>query len=137
MGRFQLDRDPIFEIHVRSDLEAPSVVRRWASQAEPVIGQVMLADLVLLLTELVANSVRHSGTSPDGRIRVHIKCEPGFARAEVVDSGAGFDPPGAFSSEGEERADGWGLFLVATIATQWGTERQAHGMKVWFELRDQ
>jgi anti-sigma regulatory factor (Ser/Thr protein kinase) len=82
--------------------------------------------VTLLVTEIVANSVRHSGLAGD--VHVAGALEPGFARVEVLDSGPGFDP------EVRHTTDGYGLRLVDKLATSWGVERGSGGTLVWFEV---
>jgi anti-sigma regulatory factor (Ser/Thr protein kinase) len=81
--------------------------------------------ITLLVTEIVANSVRHAGASAD--IHVGATLEPGYARVEVLDAGPGFDP------EIRHDTDGFGLRLVDKLATRWGVER-GQGTLVWFEV---
>jgi anti-sigma regulatory factor (Ser/Thr protein kinase) len=81
--------------------------------------------ITLLVTEIVANSVRHAGGEAD--IHFAAVLAPGFARVEVLDAGAGFDP------EVRHDTDGYGLRLVDKLATRWGVER-AQGTLVWFEV---
>jgi anti-sigma regulatory factor (Ser/Thr protein kinase) len=81
--------------------------------------------ITLLITEVVANSIRHAGSGSD--IHVAATLEPGFARVEVLDAGPGFDP------EVRHDTDGYGLRLVDKLATRWGVER-AEGTLVWFEV---
>jgi signal transduction histidine kinase len=79
----------------------------------------------LLASEVVTNSIQHSGTG--GEIRVAAVLESNFARVEVLDAGEGFDP--ALRHE----SSGFGLRLVDKLATSWGVER-ARGTLVWFEI---
>src|SRR4051812_8651124 len=46
----------------------------------------------LLVSEVVTNSVRHSGLGPEGKIVLAARLRDDFARIEVRDSGRGFDP---------------------------------------------
>jgi anti-sigma regulatory factor (Ser/Thr protein kinase) len=89
-----------------------------------------MARLRLLVTELVANSVRHARGTP---IDVEVWLEGDVVRADVSDGGAGFDPPDA--DPNPLKSAGWGLFLVRKMATRWGSE-PATGT-VWFELERQ
>jgi anti-sigma regulatory factor (Ser/Thr protein kinase) len=86
-----------------------------------------MAKLRLLVTELVANSVRHARGTP---IDVAVSVDGGTVRAEVSDGGSGFEPPEP--DPNPLKSAGWGLFLVRKIALRWGAE-QATGT-VWFEL---
>lgn len=91
----------------------------------------VLDDARLLVSELVANSVRHARIGPNDTIRVTAEVENGTLRVDVVDGGRGGGPPvagGIRPSPGSE--SGWGLFLVEALATRWG-----HGTgRYWFEL---
>ena len=90
-----------------------------------------LEDARLLVSELVANSMRHARLSPNDTIRVAVEVENGRLRVDVIDGGrAGAAPVagGIRPSPGAE--SGWGLYLVETLATRWG-----HGVgRYWFEL---
>ena len=86
-----------------------------------------MARLRLLVTELVANSVRHARGTP---IEVAVRLDGDIVRADVSDGGPGFDPPDA--DPNPLKTVGWGLFLVRKIATRWGSD-PATGT-VWFEL---
>jgi anti-sigma regulatory factor (Ser/Thr protein kinase) len=79
----------------------------------------------LLATEVVANAVRHADIPADGQIMFFAHLEEDFARVEVADPGAGFDP-GAVEH-------GFGLRLVDKVASAWGVDI-AKGCRVWFEV---
>jgi anti-sigma regulatory factor (Ser/Thr protein kinase) len=81
--------------------------------------------VTLLVTEVVANSVRHAASCTD--VHVAATIEPGYVRIEVLDTGPGFDP------EIRHETDGYGLRLVDKLATRWGVER-GRGTLVWFEV---
>ena len=83
----------------------------------------------LLMTELVANVVQHVGEP----MTVRMTRGAEMIRVEVDDSG-GHLPESRepdLASEG-----GRGLYLVATLASRWGTDvhRANPGKTVWFEL---
>lgn len=80
----------------------------------------------LLATELVTNSIRHARVRGD--IRIDATLAEGFARIEVIDGGAGFDP------DVRHEVNGFGLRLVDKLASRWGVEREATCTRVWFEI---
>jgi anti-sigma regulatory factor (Ser/Thr protein kinase) len=84
---------------------------------------------VLLVSELVTNSVRHAG-QPAGA-PVHIRAAPveRGVRVEVEDQGHG---PVRRRSSGDDDG-GFGLCLVERLAERWGVDH-AGGTCVWFEL---
>jgi signal transduction histidine kinase len=95
---------------------------------EPALAPETMAKLRLLVTELVANSVRHARGTP---IDVTVTVGDHHVRAEVSDGGDGFEPP-ADADPGPLKSSGWGLFLVRKMASSWGAD-PATGT-VWFEV---
>jgi anti-sigma regulatory factor (Ser/Thr protein kinase) len=92
---------------------------------------------VLLTSELVTNSLRHSRSCRHGGIiTVTLITTPDGIRAEVADEG-GATVPALRSSHGEPPGlaeDGRGLQLVDMLADRWGCWREATGTVTWFEL---
>lgn len=94
-----------------------------------------LADVRLLVSELASNAVRHGG---DGGARLTLGCDARRVRAVVVDAGGGFAPRlRALATPAEPTPElsegGYGLSLVARLATRWGVD-DVGGTRVWFEL---
>ncbi|GAA2228609.1 hypothetical protein GCM10010232_13330 [Streptomyces amakusaensis] len=91
-------------------------------------------DASLLLSELVANAVRHT-PAPDGRgIGVRITLGDGTLRLEVADADGRRPEPREAAAEEE---DGRGLALVRALAERWGCGERAQGAgkTVWAELK--
>jgi anti-sigma regulatory factor (Ser/Thr protein kinase) len=117
------------------DLEMPAVSGALtdlrSALAELPVPASALDDARLLVSELVANSMRHARIGPDDTIRVKAEVEMSRLRVDVIDGGRGGGPPlagGIRPSPGAE--SGWGLYLVETLASRWG-----HGAgRYWFEL---
>ena len=84
-------------------------------------------DLMLLVSELVTNAVRHAAGD---RFVVRIEVRPDVLRLEVHDEGEGFEPLVAPSDDG---TGGYGLFIVDRLADRWGVERPAPAV-IWLEL---
>ena len=84
-------------------------------------------DLMLLVSELVTNAVRHASSD---RFEVRLDVGPDRLRLEVRDEGAGFEPEIAPSDDG---TGGYGLFIVDRLASRWGVERDPGGV-IWLEL---
>jgi anti-sigma regulatory factor (Ser/Thr protein kinase) len=89
----------------------------------------------LLVDELFANSIRHSGSGAPGEtVTVAVKTADDVIRVEVTDlSGPGVPRPRPSGSEAE---DGRGLDLVARLAARWGWRRRGGRTVTWFELCD-
>jgi serine/threonine-protein kinase RsbW len=98
-----------------------------ASEQEPT--------LLLLVSELVSNSVRHAGLGRRERIRLRARRDDACAYVEVCDRGrSGRIPakraPGADALE----PGGLGLVLVDEMADRWGVACSGDETCVWFEL---
>jgi serine/threonine-protein kinase RsbW len=89
-------------------------------------------DVLLLVTELVTNAVRHANAGPNAVVRVEVQRGSDFVRVAVSDEGAGFTAKAPFE---RDQADGWGLALVDRIADRWAITPTASGTCAWFEMR--
>jgi anti-sigma regulatory factor (Ser/Thr protein kinase) len=91
-------------------------------------------DAVLLVSELFANSLRHSGSGVPGEtVTVAVRIGNGIVRVEVTDRAGPGTPklrPASRDAEG-----GRGLQLVAALAVRWGSRRRGGRIVTWFELR--
>lgn len=116
------------DVELPSSAEAPASARRALSGLTGRISDVRLRDVVLLVSELVTNAVRHAAGE---RLRLVVTLDDRALRVEVHDPGHGFelrDP-----SPDPARPSGWGLFLVAELADRWGIDRAPRTL-VWFEM---
>jgi anti-sigma regulatory factor (Ser/Thr protein kinase) len=113
----------------------PEHVREARAFAAKALGDLhpALDAAVLLTSELVTNAVTHSRSRcSGGTVTVVIGESEGGVRVEVSDQGSELSAPVV---RGEVYAsDGHGLFLVQTIADQWGYFRDNGGTTVWFWL---
>jgi anti-sigma regulatory factor (Ser/Thr protein kinase) len=109
--------------------EAASRARRAIAGLRADLDPSLLETLRLLVTELVANSVRHAEADA---VTLKVVVGPRAVLTEVTDAGPGFDP----ATTGTPRADhsGWGLFLVERLAKRWGVTTAGQATRVWFEL---
>lgn len=115
-----------FRKRFTNDLLAPALAR--SALATTVIGiPVDAFDSASLLTsELVTNSVKHSGSD---WIEIAITLGTDVLRVEVCDQGTQTIRPRTPDPGG-----GWGLTLVGELATRWGVERHRVGKAVWVEF---
>ena len=112
--------------------DAAAAARRALREGNGVLPPAIRDDVLLLVTELVTNAVRHAGAGAERPVQVQLLHRAGCVVVEVADEGPGFtwDPnPSAGSKSG-----GWGLFLVDQTADRWGVERTPSGSCVWFEI---
>jgi anti-sigma regulatory factor (Ser/Thr protein kinase) len=92
--------------------------------------------LLLLVSELVSNSVRHAGLGEDERIRLRARRrDEECAYVEVCDAGRSGRIP-AMRPQGADALEpgGLGLVLVDEMADRWGVEYSGDETCVWFEL---
>ena len=112
--------------------EAISEARHALNRLADVLPDGKLEDVRLVVSELVTNSVRHAGLSPDEQISLTVVISDGSVRGRVCDPGPGFEKP----SEPRPRTDlsgGWGLPILERISDRWGVERNGCAC-VWFEI---
>ncbi|MEV7009515.1 ATP-binding protein [Streptosporangium sp. NPDC051022] len=115
-------------------------VRGWARRL--LAGEVaddVLDDTVVLLSELVTNSVLHSdsGREPDGFFTVFVAAGDGVAHCAVIDEGSATNVPVVreMSDDGNVRGGGRGLWLVSAMADAWGFHHDDEsGNAVWFQI---
>ncbi|WP_246551502.1 ATP-binding protein [Miltoncostaea oceani] len=86
--------------------------------------------LVLVVSELVTNSVLHAGLADGQAIRLRVVQGADRVRVEVEDDGLGFRfRPLADGCESR------GLLIVAGLSERWGLE-SCEPTRVWAELRE-
>jgi anti-sigma regulatory factor (Ser/Thr protein kinase) len=92
---------------------------------------------VLLASELVTNSVRHSGSAvPGGRVTVTVWVAGDGARVEVNDRSGSSVPMLLLPAADGETEGSRGIQLVDALAARWGYERSGGQSMAWFEVRD-
>lgn len=93
----------------------------------------LVDDVMLLVTELVANGVRHGGAGVDSSLQLLLQGRRPGLHVEVVNADrAGADAPARRSAD-LAGGGGIGLNLVDTLASRWGVRRAPH-TAVWFEM---
>jgi serine/threonine-protein kinase RsbW len=111
---------------------AAAAARQAFREGNGLIPNVIREDVLLLVSELVTNAVRHARAGPDSPVHVQLLRGPRWVVVTVGDQGPGFTwrpaPPAGNES------GGWGLFLVDQIADRWGVECTTSGTRVWFEI---
>lgn len=92
-----------------------------------------MEDARLVMSELVANSLRHARPLSDQKIAVGWTVLPGVLRLTVTDGGS----PGSVPTPrrpGELATGGRGLKIVQSLAERWGVEAEDSSTTVWAEL---
>ena len=121
-----------FEIALPRALESAATARQAVGELSDQLPEEVLGDVRLLVSELVTNALRHAGLGDNDRIELAVGVTDAAVRVEVTDHGRGFDPQAIPTDP--EVAEGWGLYLVATLSDRWGAESDEGATRVWFEL---
>lgn len=119
--------DHLLTCSLTADREAPGRARLALRVLAGHISHEIYEDVRLLVSELVTNCLRHTGTSA---IRLEVWASDAVVRVEVADEGAGFRAP---ERPRPRDASGWGLFMVDRLTDRWGVDNGAQ-THVWFEL---
>jgi serine/threonine-protein kinase RsbW len=123
---------PPFEFIVATGPTAPgaarAAIRTWLGGSPT---DDLLTDALMVIGELVANSVRHAHAPANAAIGVHAEMRTDVLFLEVADAGVS----GAVARRRPDLTNGggFGLNLVATLARRWGVARNS-GTRVWAEL---
>jgi anti-sigma regulatory factor (Ser/Thr protein kinase) len=113
----------------RAALRARRLIRNELAGRVP---SHVLPDVALLLTELVANTVRHGGADDGSELHLRFEGRPPALRVEVA------NPDRAAAEVGPRSPDlahggGLGLHIVDRVSSGWGV-REEPRTAVWFEL---
>lgn len=109
-------------------------------QAVPKVRRILRArfegddagDLVLCVSELLANVITHVGERTPVTLRVSAT-HSGRVRVSVSDPAPTVWP--VLRESGAEGTSGRGLQLVDAVALRWGVEQAPYRKTVWCELR--
>jgi anti-sigma regulatory factor (Ser/Thr protein kinase) len=110
---------------------ARSALQGWLSKR---VSDRVLSDAKLLVSELVSNSVQHSGGKDGAPVQISAGAVDGIVWMEVADDGIDGDVTRRKPSR--DGSSGMGLNLLDAIATRWGVTH-VDGTQVWFELPSQ
>jgi anti-sigma regulatory factor (Ser/Thr protein kinase) len=124
--------DERYSLELAGTPTAALAARRAVLARKGALPHAIRDDVLLLMTELVTNAVRHADAAPDRRVRLELRRQRGAVRVAVCDEGPGFGPEAICSRPDE--TGGWGLMLVDRIADRWAVTRTATGTCVWFEI---
>jgi serine phosphatase RsbU (regulator of sigma subunit)/anti-sigma regulatory factor (Ser/Thr protein kinase) len=121
------------EIRVRlpGNVDAVPLARRAIEELEPGLERALAANLRLLVSELVTNSIRYADAPATAAVELHGAVFRDRVRVEVTDDGPGFEPRPR-EPDADSRS-GWGLYLVDQLADRWGVTSGETG-GAWFEI---
>jgi anti-sigma regulatory factor (Ser/Thr protein kinase) len=120
------------EARLALDVHAPGAARVVVANClGDRVAASVFHDAQLLVSELVTNSVRHSGMPAGSEVIVSVDLTPGMMRLDVEDPGHA----GAVAPRAPGTGGGYGLNLVQALSERWGLERVAEGgTRVWAQL---
>jgi two-component sensor histidine kinase len=128
-----------FVIELAGDVHAGAAARRAVTDRGPDFAEPLRGDVLLLVTELVTNAVRHGRVGRDDSVRLECRSAGERVRFLVTDAGTellgnGGPPARAPIAAGASDMSRWGLLLVEQIAEEWGVLHAPPGTCVWFEV---
>ncbi|MFJ3583203.1 ATP-binding protein [Streptomyces sp. NPDC090127] len=118
--------------------EGPGVVGECRDLAREALGdwlgpvdgarEVLVEDVLLLVSEVVTNACRHGGRPYEFRL------DGSRGRLWVQVSDTSPVPPRPHGPHVAGRSSGHGLYLLERLSTRWGTLPRRVGKAVWFEV---
>ena len=114
------------------NVQAPAIARSAIDEhcQTLALDGSLKQSLILLVSEVVSNAVRHSAADPKSPVELLATFGEKTIRVTVTDAGAGFTPQ---PRDPARTHDGYGLYLLEKVAERWGVESRGD-TKVWFEL---
>ncbi len=96
------------------------------------VSEQVIDESAIVVTELIANSLRHANPLHDNTVRIHWTEKAGVVEIEVTDGGGVTTPKplprAVFASNGR------GLRIVRSLAHEWGVTEKRPGVTVWASL---
>jgi serine/threonine-protein kinase RsbW len=111
-------------------LHAASRGRRQLADMLQKAPESLTDRALLVLTELVTNSILHGSAPPSQPVVVRVRLDERALTLTVCDPGHGLDP--AIVPRPREQG-GWGLVLVERLSSRWGV-RVNNTTCVWAEF---
>jgi anti-sigma regulatory factor (Ser/Thr protein kinase) len=98
-----------------------------AMDAGVPVQEPVRSDVLLVVSELVSNAVRHG----EGPIDLAVEVSTSHVHVEVTDQGDARPQPARPAAMSQS---GRGLLIVDSIADAWGVSVEPHGKTVWADL---
>lgn len=118
-------------IPLPANADAPMLARAFVARHGDELAPDLLADALLLVSELATNAVRYGRPEITLELRLH---PPGIGVA-LSDAGPQL-PTRPARPPSPEQTSGRGLMIVDALSSQWGVTEidQPPGKTVWFDL---
>jgi anti-sigma regulatory factor (Ser/Thr protein kinase) len=107
---------------------------RRAVHSAAIFGDAAEPDALLLVSELVTNSIVHAGHCGNDAIRLRAGHDGSTTRVEVCDRARSRSVPEIRRDTPPTAEGGRGLMLVDALSDRWGMDTCERGTCVWFEL---
>jgi anti-sigma regulatory factor (Ser/Thr protein kinase) len=129
-----VDPQPSISLRLHGGNGAPLRARRSVlPQLDRQLTETGAADVALILSELVTNSVVHANVGPDETLTVECTALPDRLRITVTDPGSRLEP--RRPPPNQRASGGYGLMIVERLCSAWGVVRSPVGTtSVWCEL---
>src|SRR5689334_12610080 len=113
--------------------DAPSRARRFVRSKLNGVPANRASDALLIVSELVANSVVHAGVGDHDSVLVELTRLDDRVRLSVTDRGSQQQPH--IPAPDPEMLHGFGLRVVDQLSLAWGVVRNGAGItRVWCDL---
>ncbi|MGN6252291.1 MAG: ATP-binding protein [Marmoricola sp.] len=111
-------------------MDAPSRARAFVRDqvAAARLPEDVLADLLVIVSELVSNAVQHGAGDP----RLELRVRGTRVRVDVGDEAV--DAPPMLRPHDRTASRGRGLGIISAVADQWGHEVRGGAKWIWAEL---
>lgn len=121
-------------MRIPGGVDAPRQARRsLLSKLEGHVAPTTAADVALIVSELVTNSVRHANVGPGRTLDVELMTLEDRLRINVIDPGSRLEP--RILPPDPNRLGGVGLFVVDELSEAWGVVHdESVGTRVWCEI---
>jgi transcriptional regulator with XRE-family HTH domain len=131
--RTEMETNAWEEVELRRSYPATDLAPRAAREALAAILADLPDDQIaighLLVSELVSNSVKYGSLEADAKLGIFVGVERNRLRVEVSDA----SPDSARLREAGGDG-GYGLLLVDSLSSRWGSRRDGDLNVTWFEL---
>lgn len=122
--------ETIFSLRLAASELAPQQLRHELEELARGLDPEVLDRLLVVATELITNSIRHSGARARGEdILVEVRVDRPTLLVEVCDRGPGFEPT---ARQPDPLAEGGrGLLLVDLLSQKWGAAARTIDGERW------
>jgi anti-sigma regulatory factor (Ser/Thr protein kinase) len=96
------------------------------------VFEAVVADVAIVVSELISNALRHARPLPDGALRVSWLVSADHVEVEVSDGGGATIP--TLGNPVQSSTSGRGLGIVDRLSRRWGVKQDNGEMTVWAEV---